>query len=111
MTHLRDGKTVDFLFFWGHTPKTAGVVDASCFSQWYACAFEHEGVTYRTAEHFMMAAKARLFGDRASLVRVLDAKTPAEAKAIGREVTPYDDAAWGRGRFNAVVRGNVAKFG
>ncbi len=111
IAHLREGNTVDFLFFWGHTPKTLGVVDTSCLSQWYERAFEHEGVTYPTAEHFMMAAKARLFGDRVALLRVLEAKTPADAKAIGREVTPYDDAAWARARFDAVVRGNFAKFG
>lgn len=101
---------VQFLFFWGHTPKGTSV-DASCLSQWFACAFEVEGVSYATAEHFMMAEKARLFGDREALARIVSVKTPAEAKAIGREVRGYDEAAWERARFHSVVRGNFAKFG
>src|SRR5687768_5634030 len=31
----RRGERLKMLFFWGHTPKVAGVVDKSCFSQWY----------------------------------------------------------------------------
>jgi ribA/ribD-fused uncharacterized protein len=108
--HLAGGASVDFLFFWGHTPKRPGVVDAACLSQWFDRAFDVDGVRYATAEHFMMAAKARLFGDAAALARVLASRTPADAKAIGREVRDYDDAAWERARVDAVVRGNVAKF-
>ncbi|HEY2512949.1 MAG TPA: NADAR family protein [Polyangiaceae bacterium] len=55
---VEKGESFDYLFFWGHTPKRDGVVDASCFSQWFPRAFEHEGVRYATAEHFMMAGKA-----------------------------------------------------
>lgn len=32
-------------------------------SQWYKCSFAHEGVTYVTAEMWMMVQKAKLFGD------------------------------------------------
>ena len=58
----------------------------------------------------MMAAKARLFGDRAALARILEAPGPAEAKKIGREVRGYEDARWSAARFDAVVEANVAKF-
>jgi len=108
---LASGKNVDFLFFWGHTPKREGAVDASCLSQWFPRAFEIDGVRYATAEHFMMASKAKLFADDAAYAEVLRAKSPAEAKAAGRAVKNYDDAKWERARFDAVVRGNVAKFG
>jgi ribA/ribD-fused uncharacterized protein len=109
--HLAKGNTVDFLFFWGHTPKQEGVVDASCLSQWFPAGFEVDGVRYRTAEHFMMAEKARLFGDADALAKILASTSPADAKAHGRAVRGYDDVAWGRARSEAVVRGNVAKFG
>ena len=59
----------------------------------------------------MMAEKARLFRDEEALARILIAPTPADAKAVGREVRGYNDAAWEAARFPAVVRGNVAKFG
>lgn len=109
--HMTGGGSVAFLFFWGHTPRREGPLDASCLSQWFPRAFEHEGVRYRTAEHFMMAAKARHFDDSAALARVLEAATPAEAKAIGRQVVGYDDEAWERVRWQTVVEGSVAKFG
>jgi ribA/ribD-fused uncharacterized protein len=97
---------------WGHTPKSPPVVDASCLSQWFAAfPFVVDGARYATAEHYMMAEKARLFGDDEALARVLASTTPAEAKAIGRTVRGYDDAKWAAVRGAAVVRGNVAKFG
>jgi ribA/ribD-fused uncharacterized protein len=108
--HVASGGTPDYLFFWGHTPKSADRVDASCLSQWFPRSFTREGVRYATAEHFMMAEKARLFGDAVTLDAILAAPSPAEAKALGRSVTPYDDAAWAAVRLEAVVRSNVAKF-
>jgi ribA/ribD-fused uncharacterized protein len=109
--HLAGGGQVEFQFFWGHTPRREGKLDSACLSQWFPCAFELEGTRYISAEHFMMAEKARLFGDETALAAVLAASTPSEAKALGRAVRGYDDVAWGRARVEAVVRGNVAKFG
>jgi ribA/ribD-fused uncharacterized protein len=107
---LDRGGTADFLLFWGHTPKSERV-DAACLSQWFARAFTVDGPRYATAEHFMMAEKARLFRDQDALARILEAKSPAEAKALGRAVRGFDPDAWESARFDAVVRGNVAKFG
>ena len=67
VAHVASGGAVDFLFFWGHTPKAPGRVDASCLSQWFPSTFQEDGVRYPTAEHYMMAAKARLFGDAEAL--------------------------------------------
>ena len=41
---------------------------------------------------------------------MLVAPTPNDAKALGRRVAGYDDARWAAHRFDAVVRGNLAKF-
>jgi ribA/ribD-fused uncharacterized protein len=108
---LARGEVVDFLFFWGHTPKAPGRVDGACLSQWFPCAFEEDGVRYASAEHYMMAAKARVFGDADALRAILLAPTPADAKALGRKVRDFDDAPWSRARTQAVVRGNLLKFG
>jgi len=108
--HVTGGASVDFLFFWGHKPKTEEAADASCLSQWFPATFVIDGVSYRTAEHWMMAEKARLFGDDAALKKIVACKTPAEAKALGREVKNYDDVRWGKARSESVVVGNVAKF-
>ena len=88
-----------------------GVVDGACLSQWFRCSFVVDGTTYATAEHFMMAEKARLFGDRNALAAILAAGTPSDAKALGRTVRGYDEPAWERARSEAVVRGNLGKFG
>lgn len=57
----------------------------SCFSQWFPAAFEVDGVAYKTAEHFMMAEKARLFRDAEQLAAILAAKTKG-LRSRGREL-------------------------
>ena len=101
----------EFLFFWGHTASTGGDVGRECLSQWYAAPFEVEGSRYPTAEHWMMAGKARMFGDEEMLAEILEAPGPREAKALGRRVRGFDEERWRAGRFPLVVEGNMAKFG
>jgi ribA/ribD-fused uncharacterized protein len=87
------------LFFWHGWP-----------SQWFPSPFEVEGVRYRCAEQFMMAEKARLFGDLDALAEILAAETPREHKALGREVAPFDARRWTDACREIVRRGNLAKF-
>jgi ribA/ribD-fused uncharacterized protein len=100
------GEEFTFFAFYGHAQG-----EASCLSQWACTPFELDGVRYPTSEHYMMAEKARLFGDSERLAAILEAAGPREAKALGRQVVGYDDARWGAARVDAVVRGNLAKFG
>lgn len=99
-----------FLFFWGHQPNKDGSVSKTCFSQWWLSDFEVEGITYNTAEHWMMAKKAELFKDQEILEKILKVDSPAEAKKLGREVRNYDDALWLANRFEIVKQGNYHKF-
>lgn len=105
-----EARAIELLFFWGHTPKAPPAVDNACLSQWFPAAFVLDGVRYATAEHFMMAEKARLFRDDAALRIVLESATPADAKKAGRAVKDFDDQAWARARSASVVTGNIAKF-
>jgi ribA/ribD-fused uncharacterized protein len=105
------GERPAFVFFWGHQPRTDDALGASCLSQWYPASFALDGDTYATAEHWMMAEKARLFEDHETRARVLAAATPAEAKELGRAVRGFENAAWTRARHDIVLRGNLAKFG
>lgn len=107
---VRRGDDVRFLFFWGHTQRGPALGPA-CLSQWYPARFALDGAAYATAEHWMMAEKARLFGDAEAEAAILAAPSPSKAKALGREVRGYVEARWEAHRFDAVVRGNVAKFG
>lgn len=104
-----NGNRLKYLYFWSHEPTDA--IGPQCLSQWYPAPFVIEGVTYPTAEHWMMAAKARLFGDAEAEAAVLAAAHPGKAKRIGREVRGFDEASWVRRREAIAVAGNVAKFG
>ncbi|MFE0100954.1 NADAR family protein [Streptomyces sp. NPDC059009] len=104
------GRRVKYLCFWGHRPRADGELGASCLSQWWPSPFTADGVEYATAEHWMMAAKARLFGDASAERAALTARTPAEAKKAGRLVQGFDEAIWERERFALVVEGSVHKF-
>ncbi len=107
---VRSGIKLDYLFFWGHVPKPGNTIAKECLSQWWPANFVVDGEPYPTAEHFMMAGKARLFGDEAALSRILRAPTPAEAKKLGRQVRGFDEALWNAAAFDLVVRGNTEKF-
>ncbi|MFT3775277.1 MAG: NADAR family protein [Minicystis sp.] len=108
---VRDGLQPKFIFFWGHTGKDPAQPGQECMSQWYPAPFTIDGVRYATAEHYMMAEKARLFGDEEAAQRVLAASHPSEVKNAGRAVRNFDDALWTERRFGIVVAGNRAKFG
>jgi ribA/ribD-fused uncharacterized protein len=70
-----------------------------------------DGVVYPTAEHWMMAGKARLFGDEEALTAVLATADPRAAKAAGRRVRGFDESRWYAAGYRIVVAGNLAKFG
>lgn len=91
--------TDDFVFFWD-----------SVFSQWYPAKFEVNGIEYDNAEQYMMYQKASLFKDEAAMHNILNCKSPAEAKSLGRQVRGYDEEVWNRARVGVVIRGNISKF-
>ena len=105
------GTEVKWLHFWGHTPAASGEVTQACLSQWWAAhPFHVDGVQYRTAEHWMMAEKARLFTDEEMRQRILQTESAAEAKKLGRLARNFEEAQWTAARWEIVVQGNRAKF-
>ncbi|MEV0355286.1 NADAR family protein [Nocardia sp. NPDC050697] len=105
------GERVKYLKFWGHRPRADGSVGAGCLSQWWPAAFEVEGLSFATAEHYMMWRKAMLFGADEVAAAVLAAGHPKQAKDLGRTVPGFDDAVWDEHRYAVVVAGSTAKFG
>lgn len=101
---------IKYLFFWGHQPSKDGSITQSCFSQWWMAKFVVNGQNYPTTEHWMMVEKARLFDDKETLSRILQAKSPAEAKKLGRLVNSFDAKIWDEKKFEIVVEGNFHKF-
>ena len=108
---VRAGGRPKWLMFWGHRPLKNGVVDASCLSQWWPAPFVVGTTTYGSAEHWMMAGKAQIFGEEQTREQILAARTAAEAKKLGRLVPGFDEQVWAAARFELVVEGSVAKFG
>ncbi|MGX7757092.1 NADAR family protein [Streptomyces angustmyceticus] len=105
------GHRARYVPFWGHSPRRDGSLGVSCFSQWWPSPFTVGGVRYATAEHWMMAGKARLFADAEAERDVLAARHPRQAKDAGRKVRGFDEEIWRRHRFALVVEGSVHKFG
>ena len=97
LTYISD----DVVLFW-HPP--------SAFSQWTPSPFVVDLVEYNCAEQFMMASKARLFGDDMALSAILASDDPREQKRLGRHVRHFDHESWQTECDKTVLRGNLAKF-
>lgn len=91
------------------------------FSQWYYSPFVIEGVRYNCAEQYMMASKARMFGDFEAAAEIMACdseyttqaafvKHPRKQQIIGRRVKNFVPAPWDAVCRDFVMRGNIAKF-
>ena len=107
---IKEGKTFDYIYFWGHARPAGNAVTKIYFSQWFPIGFSENNIHYKTAEHYMMAKKATLFGDVESLAKVLASETPDIAKQLGRKVSNFDATIWEENAFNYVTQGNLLKF-
>lgn len=107
---FRRGERMKYVFFWGHKPSTDGGITKSCFSQWWSCGFTVDGVEYNTAEQYMMAQKAVLFGDEKIRAEIMAASHPKQYKDLGRKISGFRQEVWDKNCRDIVVRGNVAKF-
>lgn len=105
-----EGKKLKFLPFWGHTPSKDGSISQSCLSQWWLADFSLDAQRYCCMEQYMMAEKARLFGDREILNQILASREPGQIKALGRQVRDFDSAVWDRCKYTVVLTGNFQKF-
>ncbi len=103
------GAKLNFVFFWGEEP-TSEAMGPYCMSHWYLTRFEVDNVTYITAEQYMMAQKALLFGDKETFSKIMSCADPTEYKAFGRQVRNFDPNAWEANKVRIVKEGNLAKF-
>ena len=85
----------DFVFFWGHSDRMGGVGKV-CLSQWYMCSFAVEDVYYNCAEQYMMAEKARIFGDDDAWQQIMASYEPMTIKKLGRKVRNFNAYVWKR---------------
>jgi ribA/ribD-fused uncharacterized protein len=79
-------------------------------SQWYPSYFVSGKNTYQNAEQYMMAEKARLFGDEAVRRKILAESDPKKIKALGRKISGFDESVWASSREAIFYQGNKLKF-
>ena len=80
------------------------------FSQFRPCSFVVDGITYCTCEQYMMAEKARLFGDKESEQKIMATTDPHQQKALGKAVKGFNKEKWNSVARDVVYKGNYAKF-
>lgn len=112
---------VEYIYFYSHNNGPYKV-----FSQWFPQSFsvpkkvikdilnyeiETEYLTVKSAEHWMMIAKALLFKDYTSFKKLLEPKINAKvAKEIGRKVKGFNENEWDKYKLLFVSIGNIFKF-
>ena len=81
------------------------------FSQWADIPMVIDGVEYSCNEQYMMAEKARLFGDDEMHAKIMASDNPEEMKMkFGRHVRNFDDSVWKANARDIVYKANYAKF-
>lgn len=96
------------ILFWGYKP--IDKIGKNCFCQWFPSTFVADGITYSCAEQYMMAQKAKLFGDKESFDKIIASTNPKEMQQFGREVKNFDQNIWNENKFSIVRTGNLYKF-
>lgn len=79
-------------------------------SNWYASPFTTNGICFSSMEQYMMYQKAVCFGDKKTAFQILDTGDVARIKALGRQVSDYDDNFWSGIRQIVVYEGLLLKF-
>lgn len=94
-------ETRDYIFFWGSFLSNFHDVDEDIL---------HDGHLFPTSEHIFMYEKAKLFGDLEKANEIIFARTPMQAKRLGREVQGFNDELWEKNREAIMIKALKAKF-
>jgi ribA/ribD-fused uncharacterized protein len=98
----------------------------SCFSQWYGgfegqdstftmdsseiSTYQMGEITFNCAEQAMMYGKALLFEDLETAKKIMQTKSPAEQKALGRTIANFDSEEWDKRKWSLLGQINMEKF-
>lgn len=91
----------EYEFFWSND---------SPFSQWYKTEFSLNNTIYTSAEQFMMAKKAELFGDEEIKEQILLTNNVRKQKELGRKVSNFVEEIWNNNKIKIVYIANNLKF-
>lgn len=97
-------ETPDLVLFWG------GPLSNFYQSPYKVTLGDGRIVTMSCTEKHFMYIKAITFGDQETAEKILLAPSPGKAKALGRQVSGYDDAVWSKVRYNVMLEANLMKY-
>lgn len=100
--------TDKYVFFWKEHP----------FCNFTKCKIKYElpdsqsgeEIYFTSSEQMFMWFKAKQFMDEESAEKILAAKTPEEARQLGRGVKGYIEWVWNDERYHAMHKAVMAKF-
>ena len=72
--------------------------------------FSVRNIPYNCAEQFMMAEKARLFGDKEIEEKIMNSSDPKEQQDLGRQVKNFNQEKWNKHARDIVYEGNYYRF-
>ncbi len=79
-------------------------------SNWYPSRFTCADRQFSSMEQYMMYRKAICFNDKKIAAEILKTDDVAAIKALGRQVSGYDDNVWNGIRQIAIYEGLLEKF-
>lgn len=88
-----------YALFWGAWP-----------SNWEYSPFILNDIKYNCVEQYMMAEKARLFGDQNTLDMIMNTSDPATQKRYGRAVRGFIKTEWDKICYSIVLRATIEKY-
>ncbi len=79
-------------------------------SNWQSSPMLIDSVRYSCVEQYMMSMKARLFGDRDELNKIMSTQIPKLHKDYGRAVKGFNPEVWSSVAYEVVLRATVEKY-
>jgi ribA/ribD-fused uncharacterized protein len=99
--NTKNRKPEDFILFWREYE------EHGYMSQWYIAPMKMGDATYNCCEQRMMARKAVLFDDAATLAKIMEEADPDKQKKLGRRVKNFDKALWEAASREVVYEANL----
>ena len=79
-------------------------------SNWYISEFKIDSIKFSSMEQYMMYKKAIVFNDNKIAKEILETKDVSKIKALGRQVSNYNDTYWNGVRQIIIYKGLLEKF-
>ena len=79
-------------------------------SNWYLSDFKVDSIQFSSMEQYMMYKKAIVFNNTKIAKEILETKDVSKIKALGRQVSNYNDTYWNGVRQIIIYKGLLEKF-